>query len=84
MPHINLTNESKNHPLSICEGHLDIDLFNALLEETNWLDEEALYEIQNLFLKSIDREFYTTNFLHRLSQIKSKIEMHTIRYDYSI
>jgi len=82
MPHINLTNESKSHPLSICEEHLDIDLFNELLEETNWLDEEALYEIQNLFLKSADRDFYTTNLLHRLSQIKSKIEMHTLRYDY--
>jgi len=70
------------HSLFLCKDLINQNLYESLLNDTNWLDIESLEEIRYLCLKSKDREAYTINLLHRLSKIRTKIEIKTIRYDY--
>ena len=76
---VHLTKTSTNHPLIVCKNHIDIALYNRLVEETDWLDDKALNEIKGLFFRSLKRTFFTENVLHRLEQIKPKTDIPFLR-----
>lgn len=70
------------HPLNDCKHLVGDDLFGLLIENTKWLDVEALNDIQYLLTNSIDSELYIKNLIHRLDQVAGKIEISVMRYDY--
>ena len=70
------------HPLNDCKHLVGIDLFRLLIENTKWLDVEAMNEIKGLIVTSTNCDFYIKNLLHRLDQVSGKIELSVMRYDY--